>query len=298
MEGYLRLRINPLIRRLITRLLAIIPAIIVILIYGDEEVDSLLIFSQVILSLQLGFAVIPLIHFVSDKKTMGSFAIKPIVQIAAWLIAAILIYLNVTMVMNEVSQFFAKPGNLSWKILIVSGIVFFALLLLYTILFPILSKRKKAASIHMHPEIAGLKDFQLPVYQRIAVALDFSDNDQRLIASALGQGVEESSYILMHIVESPSAGLLGGESDDYETELDKERMTLYEKLLGEKGVKVSGRLGFRNRKKELVRIIKEENADLLVIGAHGHTGVKDWLYGETIDSVRHELKITVLVVNL
>src|SRR5688572_22302876 len=65
MEGYLRLRINPWIRRLLTRLLAIIPAIIVISIFGDDEVDRLLVFSQVVLSMQLGFAIIPLIHFVS-----------------------------------------------------------------------------------------------------------------------------------------------------------------------------------------------------------------------------------------
>jgi manganese transport protein len=79
MEGYLHLRINPWLRRLLTRLIAIVPAVLVIVIYGDEKVDDLLIFSQVILSLQLGFAVIPLIHFVSDKTTMETLpsAIKP-----------------------------------------------------------------------------------------------------------------------------------------------------------------------------------------------------------------------------
>lgn len=80
MEGYLRLRINPLLRRLITRLLAIVPAVIVIGISGENQVDQLLIFSQVILSLQLGFAVIPLIHFVSDKKKMGIFQIKKLTR--------------------------------------------------------------------------------------------------------------------------------------------------------------------------------------------------------------------------
>ena len=81
MEGYLHLRINPWIRRLMTRLIAIIPALIVILINGEKNIDSLLILSQVILSLQLGFAVIPLILFVSDKKTMGPFAINPFTKI-------------------------------------------------------------------------------------------------------------------------------------------------------------------------------------------------------------------------
>src|SRR5215218_5623001 len=77
MEGYLRLRINPWIRRLLTRVVAIIPAVIVILINGENNIDSLLVLSQVILSMQLGFAIIPLIHFVSDKQTMGAFVIKP-----------------------------------------------------------------------------------------------------------------------------------------------------------------------------------------------------------------------------
>ena len=87
MEGYLNLRINPWIRRLITRLLAITPAVLVILIFGEQKVDSLLILSQVVLSLQLGFAIIPLIHFVSDKKTMGDFAIKWHTKLLAWLIS-------------------------------------------------------------------------------------------------------------------------------------------------------------------------------------------------------------------
>jgi manganese transport protein len=92
MEGYLNLRINPLMRRLITRLLAIGPAVFVILYFGEERVDSLLVFSQVILSLQLGYAIVPLIHFVSDKSTMGTFAIKTPVKILAWLIAALLVF--------------------------------------------------------------------------------------------------------------------------------------------------------------------------------------------------------------
>ncbi|HQW84375.1 MAG TPA: Nramp family divalent metal transporter, partial [Ferruginibacter sp.] len=108
MEGYLSLRINPLLRRLITRMLAIIPALIVIIIYGEKDVDALLILSQVILSLQLGFAIIPLIHFVSDKKTMGKFAINNLQKIAAWLIASVLVYLNLRMLVNEMSTVFTN----------------------------------------------------------------------------------------------------------------------------------------------------------------------------------------------
>ncbi|HVG16116.1 MAG TPA: Nramp family divalent metal transporter, partial [Chitinophagaceae bacterium] len=101
MEGYLRLRINPWIRRLLTRVVAIVPAVIVIIINGENNIDDLLILSQVILSMQLGFAVIPLIHFVSDKQKMGAYTIKPLTQFFAWLIATVLVYLNVRMVFGQ-----------------------------------------------------------------------------------------------------------------------------------------------------------------------------------------------------
>jgi manganese transport protein len=298
MEGYLRLRINPWIRRLITRLLAIIPAVLVIAIYGEKEVDSLLVFSQVVLSMQLGFAIIPLIHFVSDKQTMGSFAIKPLVQAFAWLIAAILVYLNVRMLINEAGDFFATSESLLWKSAIIIGAVLFGVLLLYTIFFPLFSKRQKPVSIQMHPDIAGLQNLSIPSYKKIAVALEFSDHDEKLLGSAIGQGKSDTEYLLIHIVESTSARLLGQESDDYETAKDEERMQFYIQQLNQRGFAAIGKLGFKNRTKEIVRIVKEESAGILVIGAHGHSGIKDWIYGETINSVRHELNIPVLIVNL
>jgi manganese transport protein len=116
MEGYLKLRLNPWIRRLLTRLIAIIPAVLVIGIMGEGKVDALLVFSQVILSLQLGFAVIPLIHFVSNKTTMGEFAIGWKIQVLSWLIAAILVYLNVHLVFDFTANFIRTSQNITFKI--------------------------------------------------------------------------------------------------------------------------------------------------------------------------------------
>ncbi|HUR10175.1 MAG TPA: Nramp family divalent metal transporter [Flavitalea sp.] len=298
MEGYLSLRINPLIRRLLTRLLAIVPAVFVIYIFGEQEVDKLLVFSQVILSMQLGFAIIPLIHFVSDKNTMGTFAIKPVVQFFSWLVASVLVYLNVRMVANEATSFFQTSDSIFWKVVIVAGGIIFAILLLYTVLFPLFSKKRKPVSIQMHPDVAGLENLAIPDYKKIAVALDFSENDQKLLGSALGQGNQSTVFLLIHVVESPTARLHGSQSDDNETRADEERLSYYIRQLTERGFNVESKLGFRNRTKEIVRIVKDEKADMLVIGAHGHSGVKDWLYGETINTVRHDLKIPVLVVNL
>ena len=297
MEGYLSLRINPLLRRLITRMVAIIPALIVIIIYGEKNVDALLILSQVILSLQLGFAIIPLIHFVSDKKTMGKFVIKPITKIAAWLIATVLIFLNLKMLVNEMSKVFTD-GAL-WQQVLVSLIALICLVLLvYIIIQPFITKDKKNVSIKIHPETNTLSNLIIPSFNKIAIALDFSENDEKLLAYAIGQGKENTHYLLVHIVESASARIFGDESDDYESRADKERMDDFVLKMQSLGFTAEGFLGYKNRAREIVRIVKGVNADMLVMGAHGHTGIKDFIYGETVNTVRHELKIPVLIVNL
>lgn len=298
MEGYLSLRLNPILRRLITRLVAIIPAIIVIGIYGEERVDALLVMSQVVLSLQLGYAIIPLIQFVSDKKTMGNFAIKPIIKIAAWAIATVLVFLNLKMLLNEVAPLFAAEA-LGPKVAVIAAGLFFGGILVYIILHPVVRKvTKQQQSILLHKQVTTIPEIEKPVFNKIAVALDFSSDDHKLLSYALGQGNPDSSYLLLHIVESAGAKLLGKESDDYETRKDQEQLNNYVLQLRQKGYTVEAQIGFRSRVKEITRIVQENNADMLVIGAHGHTGLKDFIYGETVNAVRHELKIPVLVVNL
>jgi manganese transport protein len=297
MEGYLRLRINPWVRRLLTRLIAIIPAVIVILINGEQNIDSLLILSQVILSLQLGFAVIPLIHFVSDKKTMGRFAIGPVMQVTAWLITAVLVYLNIDMVTGKATEYLKSDTSMFWKVLIVIAGLLFVALLVISIVYPLL-KRKQDRRIDLHPD-ANLPDtLTLPAHMRIAIALDFSANDQKLLSHALGQGNPATSFILLHIVESVPARIYEQDSGDMETEKDKEHLVFYTRQLKERGFTAESWIGYGPRAREIVKLVKKTGADMLVIGAHGHSGIKDIIYGETINTVRHELKIPILVVNL
>jgi manganese transport protein len=94
MEGFINLRIKPWVRRIITRLLAIVPAIVVIGVYGDGAATDLLILSQVVLSLQLSFAVFPLLMFTGSKKIMGEFANSTHLNIIAWIIGIIIASLN------------------------------------------------------------------------------------------------------------------------------------------------------------------------------------------------------------
>ena len=298
MEGYLSLRISPLLRRLITRLIAIVPAVLVILLYGDEKVDDLLVFSQVVLSLQLGFAIIPLIHFVSDKGTMGEFAIKNYTKILAWLVAVILVFLNVKLIVDEILNFFKNDGMLGWKIVIIGACIAFVWLFLMMTFLPLIQKRRSRRNIALHVEARPLQNLAIPQTQQIAVALDFTKNDERLIAYAIGQGKKETGYTLLHIVESVSANYLGAASDDTETRKDRERLQAYAAQLTALGYTVTIELGYKNRVTEIIRLVKAANADLLVMGAHRHSGLKDYLFGETIEAVRHQLNIPVLIVNL
>ena len=156
MEGYLKLRINPWLRRLLTRLIAVTPAFLTIYYFGDKMIDSLLILSQVILSLQLGFAVIPLIFLVSDKKSMGDFAIGPVTRIAAWTIAAILVYLNTNLVINQLVPFFQGDAGMMLKILVAFGCALMVFLFLAMILIPLFRWRLNKPVVPMHGDIVEL----------------------------------------------------------------------------------------------------------------------------------------------
>jgi manganese transport protein len=94
MEGFLNIRLKPWLRRLITRALAILPAVLVIGIAGESKVTALLILSQVVLSFQLPFAVIPLIQFTNDRNKMGEFANSRITAVIAWIVAAAILFFN------------------------------------------------------------------------------------------------------------------------------------------------------------------------------------------------------------
>ena len=296
MEGYLQLRINPWMRRLLTRLIAIIPAALVILINGESNINNLIVLSQVILSVQLAFAIIPLIHFVSDKKTMGIYVVKPIIKMIAWIIAIVLIFLNIDMVVEQASTFFSGDHSLIIKLLIIISFVLFTALLLITFLFPFFRKTTNKLPFLVHKTIGEKQEIQLLSYKTIAVALDFSKKDTILIANAIKQADKSTLIILIHIVESASAKILGQQADDLESRIDKEKLDEYVYFLKTKGYNAEPRIGFRNRNKEIPRLVKEANAELLIIGSHGHAGVKDWLYGETINTVRHQLKIPVLII--
>ncbi|MBI5406708.1 MAG: Nramp family divalent metal transporter [Nitrospirae bacterium] len=299
MEGYLNLRIRPWLRRLITRLLAIIPAFLTIIFLGEGKVGELLVLSQVILSLQLGFAVIPLIHFVSDENKMGKFAINDWVKSAAWISAGIIITLNVKLVMDTLGGWFGNAGDYVWlyQMTLLPVCLAVAALLVYIAIYPFVKRRKEFRMPVPHQYAQVLGDVTKSGYKRIAVALDFSEMDSRTIAHALPQGETDAKFLLIHIVETAGSRMLGSEIMDYETAADEENLKTYASRLVERGYQMEYRLGYGEPIKAIPAIVKEFEADLLVMGAHGHRGLKDLIFGETVYKVRHRVNIPVLIVS-
>ena len=168
----------------------------------------------------------------------------------------------------------------------------------YTFYLPLRIRYRKLLPPRIHGEVDPDLDLEIPLYKTIAIALEFSDSDTRIISHALGQIREGSELILIHIVESASARMLGQNTFDEESKEDERRLQIYVDGLKKKGINARGLLGYRNRISEIIRLVKETESDMLIMGAHRHSGLQDFIHGETINSVRHGLKIPILVVNV
>ena len=297
MEGYLQIRINPWVRRILTRAVAVIPAFITILLAGEQHMTDLLILSQVVLSIQLAFAVIPLIYAVSNKRMMKNFTIKPWLLALSVLIAAVILFLNIKMVVNKATSFLHSCEDGLIQSFIIIGLILFAVLLLLTIFYPLFYKNINEAPTRIHTTPLTINTIDVKDYLRIALALDFSHMDMHVISHGLKHAGPETTFILLHVVESAGAKLLGQYAADAETLKDKEQLDMYASKLKDLGKVASVHLGYRNRVHEIVRICHEEQADFLIMGAHGHRGIADFIYGHTIERVRHNVDIPVLIVN-
>lgn len=297
MEGYLNLRIQPWVRRIITRLVAIAPAVFAISYYGVSSIGELLVLSQVVLSLQLGFAVIPLIHFVSNKEKMGEYVIRNYIKIFAWVVAIIIVGLNAKLVYEEISGWMLAFSNPTLLWFTVVPIAFGAAgLLLYITFTPFVTKKVRKPDFLTHGVIRDLSIIETKGYRNVAIAVDFSAIDNAVINRALSSGGMNANYYLIHVVESAGAILFGSDIKDMETSLDMGILESYASTLKDKGYNTEIELGFGNPKKIIPKYISSKEAELLVMGSHGHKLFKDILFGTTVDNVRHNVKIPVLIV--
>ncbi len=298
MEGHLNLRIQPWIRRLLTRLLAIIPAFFTIMFFGEEALGSLLILSQVVLSLQLGFAVIPLIHFNSDREKMKEYTIKTWVKILAWLSALIIVSLNVQLVIEEIGSWLSSTTVSIWWIylLVIPLAITIGLLLLYVFLMPFFRKHERKISNVPHGEALEIGELEQVEYKKIGITVDFSKNDRNTFRHALIQGGKIADYYLIHIVETAAARFHGEKVLDHETQSDTDNLEKYQQNLKDMGYQAHIEIGYGTAAKAISELVKAKNLDLLVMGAHGHKGISDLIFGTTVDTVRHNVNIPIMIV--
>jgi manganese transport protein len=294
MEGFLHFKMRPVLRRLFTRMLAIVPAVCVIALRGNQGSYDLLILSQVILSLQLPFAVIPLIHFTSDKEQMGVFVNKPWVKSLAWIAAIIIVVLNARLVFGTLVDWIAHAGDagvIIWCVIVplIAGLFLF-------LIYISLPKTWRRREPPMPSEFEHL-EFTSHPFTSIGVALDLSGMDSKVLSQAKTLAQQNGArLVLMHIVEGVGGQLFGKNAYDDEARDDRKHLENHADQLRITGLEVQAVLGFGRIPMEIVRIANEQKIDLLVMGGHGHRGVKDIIFGTSISKVRHELRIPVLVV--
>lgn len=303
MEGFVRIRLRPAVRRMITRSLAIIPAAIVIWTFGESSTIDLLILSQVILSMQLSFAIIPLIHFTSDKHIMGEFANKMWVKVCAWITAAIVLSLNIKLLYDKEIEALASTGSVQTVgYIALPFLIGLVMLLLYILLKPFFTSNAFTHNLQhtsqSYPKIEGLiKVENTTSYARIGVAIEGTAKDKELIAKAFTFASSDAEVILIHVISTASGFFNKDQSLDADSRAGEVYIDeLRSSISAPEHIKVRAAIGYGSAPVELIRISQELGIDILVMGAHGHRGLSDVLFGTTVSPVRHALNIPIFIV--
>ena len=295
MEGFLNFKMRPWLRRLLTRSIALTPAVIAIAYAGDKGIYHLLIASQVLLSLQLPFAIIPLVHFTSDRKKMGIFASPIWARAIAWVVAAIIIVLNAKLLIMAVSNFSQAIPQLFWLPI---GAILVALggLLIYLLVKPIVHPAPawESGTILVPQVTPAIKPMQ---FRHIGLALEHAEGDSDILAAALAIAPRDQAKLtLVHVVESPGTMMLGKESRSLHSERDLKYLEQLARQVESDKLPVEVTLRYGQPAKEIIEVVHESGIDMLIMGSHGHQGLEDLLYGQTVNTVRHALGIPVMVV--
>ena len=307
MEGYLDLKVAPWLRRLITRSLALVPAILTIMLAGEQATQHLLVLSQVVLSLQLAFAVIPLIHFTSDRRNMGEFATPIWGQALAWASASIIVALNAKLVWDKVGEWVGLAGAsgrtvgplpLSWVVAgSLYGVALAALgLLAWVTVKPFVRPARAWKPMPTH-EIDWADALRPRKLGRIGIALERGPGDSEVLSRALAMAAPgRTSLTLLHVVDTTMTRVYGSETGDREADADLRYFADVVAVLEGQGYRArSVMLYGPDRAARLIQQLKDEPVDLLVVGSHGHGLVRDLLFGQTVDKVRHGLSIPMLI---
>lgn len=299
MEGFLHFRMRPWLRRLITRMLAIVPAALTVWYSGEKGTYQLLILSQVLLSMQLPFAVIPLIQFTSNREKMGEFANPLWVRILAWTAAAIIVSLNVWLVIRTFGGWLESSGPWLWLLLgpLALGLAVLLFYVTFQSSIPALSRASGTPAVVV-PTFEVTEPAAPPVYRRILVTLDHTDRDRQAVShSASLAKAHGAKLFLVHVEEGVTSQVFGAEASTAEVQSGERYFEDIAAGLRRAGFDVE--LIVRHAPNPSVAIIKvarDIDPDLVVMAAHGHKWYKDIIFGTTINAVRHEVSAPVLIV--
>ena len=297
MEGFVKIKLRPYLRRLITRVIALLPAVVVISISGDKGTYQLLILSQVILSLQLPFAIVPLVHFTSDKLKMGVFASKLWVKVMAWITSMIIIVLNGKLVYDQIMEWVRGDAPLMVSVLAIGCSAALALFLIYIVVLPLLRGERPWAEKKSGHASAIVQGIQTHPVKHIAAALGRDEGDTEIVSRALSLAKTEKAMLtLIHVADSASVQVYSEESYDEHTRDDEQYLLEIAEELRSSEAVVEVMLCHGDPAKELVNFAITHKVDMLIMGSHGHRLLGDLLWGETVDPVRHRVDIPVLVV--
>ncbi len=297
MEGFVQIRLRPWLRRLLTRSLAIIPAVCVIVWKGDGAVDPLLVLSQVILSLQLSFAIVPLIHFTSDRRKMGDFATPKWAKVLAWIVAAVIISLNLKLVFETILEGFGE-GSVLIRFILTPITLMIVPLLGWMIVEPLwrVLRVRRGLPVEM-PALPTAGPTLAGQYRRVGIALEATPRDEEIIAGVLPLiRAAGSEVVLIHAVESATARFIGPAVQDEEARTDTEYLQRVATQLRDAGLTCRIRVGAGEPEDEIARIANEEGLDLIVTGSHGHRLFGDLFHGSTASELRHRTRIPVLTI--
>ena len=284
MEGFLNVRMQPWIRRALTRGLALIPAVLTIVLFGEGQVYQLLIFSQVVLSFQLPFAVVPLVRFTGDQQRMGEFVSPLWLKALALIVSALIISLNCWLVSRYINAYLIIP------------IFVLAVLLCYLLIEPWLGAR--ASVVRPAMPLGPLPALDLPCYERILVPLDHSVKDVIALRHAAAFARQHGARLLLvHVEEGATSRVYGALSSTAEVEAGHDYLTSVIKSLENESIECDLLIYHSNRAAdEIIRAARQYQVDLIVMASHGHGKLGDLIHGETIEKVRHAVAVPLLVV--
>jgi manganese transport protein len=278
------------------------------------------VLSQVVLSLQLSFAVVPLVKFTASKVRMGQFASPLWLTGTAWVVALIIMGLNGKLVAEKLVEWVDLAGPAKWGEglgawasaasalqWLVAGAALPSVAALTVLLLWMIARRERPVEVReakvTAEEVLAASGIARPI-RRVGVALEVERQDSAMLAEAVAvAAANNAELVLMHVVEGAGGVYHGSIADDAESRSDEQYLLqIAERLLSHPAPgkaappAVHTVMGFGDPTRELIRLAEQERLDLLVVGGHGHRGIMDLWRGETINGVRHGIKVPVLAV--